>query len=127
MGHKMRILCAVLAAVMLLGSLAGCSAPRLTIGGVSGKAADIGDTELSAGEYLAYLNDKPILLVCDNSVFVKKLPGLEQLLADAPCGVPYPGAREHYQLDIEDAAMLQKLIPLLEQLTPLPVKKSKSK
>lgn len=55
MGHKMRILCAVLAAVMLLGSLAGCSAPRLTIGGVSGKAADIGDTELSAGEYLAYL------------------------------------------------------------------------
>ena len=79
------------------------------------------------GEYLAYLNDKPILLVCDNSVFVKKLPGLEQLLADTPCGVPYPGAREHYQLDIEDAAMLQKLIPLLEQLTPLPVKKSKSK
>lgn len=79
------------------------------------------------GEYLAYLNDKPILLVCDNSVFVKKLPGLEQLLADAPCGVPYPGAREHYQLDIEDAAMLQKLIPLLEQLTPLPVKKSKSR
>ena len=44
MGHKMRILCAVLAAVMLLGSLAGCSAPRLTIGGVSGKAAVIGDT-----------------------------------------------------------------------------------
>ena len=55
MGHKIRILCAVLAAVMLLGALAGCSAPRLTIGGVSGKAADIGDTELSAGEYLAYL------------------------------------------------------------------------
>ena len=26
------------------------------------------------GEYMAYLNDKPVLLVCDDTVFVKKLP-----------------------------------------------------
>lgn len=24
------------------------------------------------GEYMVYINDKPILLVCDNTVFVKK-------------------------------------------------------
>lgn len=27
------------------------------------------------GEYMVYLNEKPVLLVCDNTVFVKKLPG----------------------------------------------------
>ena len=26
------------------------------------------------GEYMVYLNEKPVLLVCDNTVFVKKLP-----------------------------------------------------
>ncbi|MCI6817904.1 MAG: transcriptional regulator, partial [Clostridium sp.] len=25
------------------------------------------------GEYMVYINDKPILLVCDNTVFVKEL------------------------------------------------------
>lgn len=26
------------------------------------------------GEYMVYLNDKPIITVCDNTVFVKILP-----------------------------------------------------
>ena len=26
------------------------------------------------GEYMVYVNDKPLLLVCDNTVFVKILP-----------------------------------------------------
>lgn len=25
------------------------------------------------GEYMVYVNDKPVLLVCDNTVYVKKL------------------------------------------------------
>ena len=29
------------------------------------------------GEYMIYLNDKPVLLICDNTVFAKKLPELE--------------------------------------------------
>lgn len=28
------------------------------------------------GEYMIYINEKPILLVCDNTVFVKMLPSL---------------------------------------------------
>lgn len=27
------------------------------------------------GEYMVYVNDKPVLLVCDNTVFVKIVPG----------------------------------------------------
>lgn len=34
------------------------------------------------GEYIVYVNDKSILLVCDNSIFVKILPCLDELMAD---------------------------------------------
>ena len=77
------------------------------------------------GEYMVYLNDRPILLLCDNCVFVKMLPQVSALLANAPRGFPYDGAKEYYILDIEDDALLQNLIPLLEHLTPIPKKKKK--
>ena len=32
------------------------------------------------GEYMIYCNDKPVLTVCDNAVFVKKLPELSELM-----------------------------------------------
>lgn len=75
------------------------------------------------GEYMVYANDKPILLVCDNCVYVKKLPQLEKLFGNAQTGIPYAGAKEHYILDIEDAELVSEAIPLLESITPLPKKK----
>lgn len=45
------------------------------------------------GEYMVYANDKPILLVCDNRVFVKQLPQVAELMKDAVRGVPYAGAK----------------------------------
>ena len=75
------------------------------------------------GEYMVYVNDKPVLLVCDNTVYVKKLKELENLLADAECGVPYKGAKEHYILDIENAELVKKVVDSLESITPLPKKK----
>lgn len=77
------------------------------------------------GEYIVYLRDKPILSVCDNTVFVKMLPQLRPLMAGADCGFPYPGAKEHYILDIEDTNRLQAVIPLLEKLTPQPKSRKK--
>ena len=50
------------------------------------------------GEYMVYVNDKPVLLVCDNTVYVKKLPEIEELMSGAECGVPYDSAKEHYIL-----------------------------
>ena len=49
------------------------------------------------GEYMSYVNDKPILLVCDNTVYVKILPCLDSLMAGADKGYPYDGAKEHYR------------------------------
>ena len=77
------------------------------------------------GEYMVYVNDKPILLVCDNTVFVKILPCLEDLLAGAERGCPYDGAKEHYVLDIDDAALAREVIAVLESVTPLPKPRKK--
>ncbi len=75
------------------------------------------------GEYMVYLEDKPVLLVCDNTVYVKKLPQVSDLLLTAPCGFPYEGAKEHYILDIENRELLDQLMPALKAIVPLPKKK----
>ena len=72
------------------------------------------------GEYMVYVNDKPILLVCDNMVFVKKLDCIEEDMKNAEKGFPYNGAREHYILDIEDAEFSSQIINALEPVTPIP-------
>lgn len=40
------------------------------------------------GEYMVYVNDKPILLVCDSTVYVKILPEIEDLMEDATRATP---------------------------------------
>ncbi len=77
------------------------------------------------GEYMVYVNDKPIFLVCDNCVYVKKLPEVEEILAGSECGVPYNGAKEHYILDIENQELVELVVPVLERVTPLPKKITK--
>ena len=77
------------------------------------------------GEYMVYVNDKPVLLVCDNTVFVKIVPELAALMADAERGLPYEGAKEQYILDIENRELAEKLLPLVAELTPLPKPKKK--
>ena len=79
------------------------------------------------GEYMVYFNDKPVLLVCDNTVYVKKLAEIEELMSGAECGVPYDGAKEHYILDIENRELTGKVVEVLEQVTPVPKKKPKKK
>ena len=77
------------------------------------------------GEYMVYVNDKPVLLVCDNTVFVKIVPELAALMADAERGLPYEGAKEHYILDIDDTDLARQVVAVLEAVTPLPKPKKK--
>ena len=79
------------------------------------------------GEYMVYLNDKPILTLCDNTVFVKKLPVLDEIMADAPCGCPYEGAKESYILDIEDRDLTERVLTLAEATTPVPKPRKKGR
>ena len=77
------------------------------------------------GEYMVYVNDKPVLLVCDNTVFVKIVPELAALMADAERGLPYEGAKEHDVLDLENTVLLERVLPVLEAATPLPKPRKK--
>lgn len=77
------------------------------------------------GEYMVYVNDKPLLLVCDNTAFVKILPELSERMAGAETALPYEGAKPHYILDIEDRALTQAVIEILEPITLLPKPKKK--
>ncbi len=70
------------------------------------------------GEFLVYLDGHLVLSVCDNTVFAKKLPELEELLQEAPCGFPYEGAKEHYIVDMENRELLERILPLLKAITP---------
>ncbi len=77
------------------------------------------------GEYMVYFNDKPVVIVCDNTVFVKKLDCIKEYMKSANVGFPYHGAKEHYILDIDHAEFSKKIISEIEKVTPIPRKKKK--
>ncbi len=77
------------------------------------------------GEYCVYANDKPIIIVCDNTVFVKTLPCIESLMVDARTNAPYNGAKPHYLLDIDNSELVETVIKLLEENTPIPKPRKK--
>ena len=77
------------------------------------------------GEYMVYVNDKPLFMVCDNTVFVKQLEVLSDLLGENEIGMPYEGAKPHYIIDADDREQLQAVANLLEPLTALPKKRKK--
>jgi TfoX/Sxy family transcriptional regulator of competence genes len=72
------------------------------------------------GEYMVYVNEKPVLLVCDNTVFVKILPCLDDIMQTAEKGFPYKGAKEHYILDIDNRELSQEAARILEKNTAVP-------
>lgn len=77
------------------------------------------------GEYMVYINDKPILLVCDETVYVKIKDEIKELMKNSATGFPYEGAKEHYILDIDDIDLCFKVINELEPITPIPTKTKK--
>lgn len=78
------------------------------------------------GEYMVYVNDKPVIIVCDNTVFVKQLDCIAEAMQDAKTGSPYKGAKPHYILDIDNADFAKEIVCELEAVTPLPQKRKKA-
>lgn len=77
------------------------------------------------GEFMVYVNNKPVIIVCDNVAFVKKLDCIEEMMKEAECGQPYQGAKEHYVLDIDNAEFCKEVITRVEKVTPLPKPRKK--
>ncbi|MDE5997712.1 MAG: transcriptional regulator [Muribaculaceae bacterium] len=77
------------------------------------------------GDYVIYLNEKCVITACDNLAYVKKLPCIADLMADAECGCPYEGAKEAYILDFTDTHRVLKVIEVLWDKLPFPKSKKK--
>jgi len=77
------------------------------------------------GEYCVYVNEKPIVLICGDRVYLKIVPELEELMGDAERGFPYEGASERYVLDIDDRELSREAVGILESATPVPKPKKR--
>lgn len=77
------------------------------------------------GDYVIYVNEKCVITACDNIAYVKKLPCIADLMADAECGCPYEGAKEAYILDFTNPHKARKVIEILWDKLPFPKTKKK--
>lgn len=75
------------------------------------------------GEYMVYVNDKPIVIVCDDTAFVKKWDCIADLMKNAEIGFPYEGAKEHYVLDIDNRELCLKVLSEIEKVAVKPKKR----
>lgn len=78
------------------------------------------------GEYCIYVNEKPLLLCCDNITYIAKDPAIAEMMEGAECGLPYPGAKERYVLDIDHGSEARAVVRVLERATPLPKEKKQN-
>ncbi len=77
------------------------------------------------GDYVVYVGGKCVVTACDDIAYVKKLPCIAELMADAGCGCPYPGAKEAYILDLADPRKVLKVIACVWEDTPFPKSRKK--
>ncbi|MDR1315997.1 MAG: TfoX/Sxy family protein [Spirochaetales bacterium] len=77
------------------------------------------------GEYIIYLNNKPVVMVCDNTAYVKMLDCIKPLMENMETGFPYEGAKEHYIVNVDDSEHLSNVVIVLEKNVPIPKKKKK--
>lgn len=77
------------------------------------------------GDYVIYVNGKCVITACDNNAYIKKLHAIEELMKDAECGCPYPGAKEAYILDFADMNKVIKVIEAAWEALPYPKPKKK--
>lgn len=79
------------------------------------------------GEYMIYVNDKPLVLVCDDTAYVRMHGCLEGVMDRTSTGIPYQGAKPHYILDVDDGDRCAEIIALLEPVVPVPKKRAAPK
>jgi len=77
------------------------------------------------GEYMVYVNAKPILLICNNTVYIKMQDCIRDVMKNADTDAPYNGAKLHYILDIDNAELSRQVIRILEPITSIPKPRKK--
>lgn len=77
------------------------------------------------GDWCIYIDEKPVVLACDEICYVKMHPAIENMMQGEATGFPYDGAKEHYILDIEHRDRILPIVKKLVEVLPFPKKKTK--
>lgn len=78
------------------------------------------------GEYAIYCDEKVVVLVCDDQLFVKPTDAGRDFIGSVTEAPPYPGSKDFFRIDEEkweDRDWLMELIAITA--AELPVKKPK--
>ena len=75
------------------------------------------------GEYILYYEGKVVGGIYDDRLLVKITKSSEALIPDAPREIPYEGAKEMFETDIDRRELLCTLIPAIADDLPEPKKK----
>jgi len=76
------------------------------------------------GEACVYVDEKPVVLICDDTVYLKKLPCLDEFQI-RETGIPYKGATERYIIDVDDTELLRNSVRIVADNTPPPKPKKR--
>ena len=76
------------------------------------------------GEYILYYRGKIVGGIYDDRLLVKPVKAAIALMPDAPCELPYVGAKEMLLVEnVDDSAFLTKLLEAMYEELPAPKKK----
>ena len=75
------------------------------------------------GDFVIYVNGKCVLTACDELCYIQQHPSIAEMMKSAEVGVPYPGAKPRYILDIDHASDACRVITTLWEHLPYPKKK----
>jgi len=96
---------------------------------VSSQIATVGTVRCRKmfGDYMVYVDEKPVIIVCDNIPYVKEHEAIKSIMLSAERGFPYEGAKEMILIkDIEDKSFLMRLIKNMYEVLPAPKVKKKA-
>lgn len=79
-------------------------------------------TRAMMGEYILYYRGKVVGGIYDDRLLVKPTASARALLPDAPLELPYEGAKEMLQADVDNKELLTALLPALYSELPNPKK-----
>ena len=76
------------------------------------------------GEACVYVDEKPIVLICNDTIYIKKLSCLDKFNIQE-VAVPYKGASERYVIDVDDRELLREVVRVVVDNTPVPRQKKR--
>lgn len=82
-------------------------------------------TRSMMGEYLVYYRDKYVAGIHDDTFLVKATDSARRMFPDGPFVIPYEGAKEMLEADIEDREAMKELLNAVWEDVPMPKPKKK--